>query len=99
MKLSAYLDEKFILQDVSENNVDKVICNVIEEISDCDEKVKHCKTRVLDALIKREHEFSTAIGNGVGVPHARIEGYNDVSVVIVKLKSYRWRNSSYSQNG
>ncbi len=87
MKLSAYLDEKFILQDVNEKNVDKVICNVIEEISNCDEKVNLCKTRVLDALIKRERELSTAIGNGVGIPHARIEGYNDVSVVIVKLNN------------
>lgn len=85
MKLSAYLDEKFILQDVNENNVDKVIYNIVEEISSCDEKVELCKNRVLEALIKREHELSTAIGNGVGIPHARIEGYNDVSVVIVKL--------------
>lgn len=86
MKLSAYLDEKFILQNVNEKSVDRVICNVIEEISSCDEKVNLCKTRVLDALIKREQELSTAIGNGVGIPHARIEGYNDVSVVIVKLE-------------
>ena len=40
---------------------------------------------VEEALLKREHEISTAIGNGIAIPHARICEYDDVSVVIAKL--------------
>lgn len=41
--------------------------------------------RVLDALLEREALGSTGLGNGVAVPHARIEGLVNVCAVFVRL--------------
>ena len=85
MKLSSYLDEKFIFEDVDGENLDQVIKNVVKELSKCDKVINRNKEMVEEALLKREHEISTAIGNGIAIPHARICEYDDVSVVIAKL--------------
>ena len=85
MKLSSYLDEKFIFEDVDGENLDQVIKNVVKELSKCDKLINRNKEMVEEALLKREHEISTAIGNGIAIPHARICEYDDVSVVIAKL--------------
>lgn len=85
MKLSSYLDEKFIFEDVEGENLDQVIKNIVKELSECDKVINRSKETIEEALLKREHEISTAIGNGIAIPHARICEYNDVSVVIAKL--------------
>ena len=85
MKLSSYLDEKFIFENVDGENLDQVIKNVVKELSKCDKVINRNKEMVEEALLKREHEISTAIGNGIAIPHARICEYDDVSVVIAKL--------------
>ena len=85
MKLSSYLDEKFIFEDVDGENLDQVIKNVVKELSKCDKLINRNKEMVEEALLKSEHEISTAIGNGIAIPHARICEYDDVSVVIAKL--------------
>ncbi|CAN5347205.1 PTS IIA-like nitrogen regulatory protein PtsN [soil metagenome] len=41
--------------------------------------------RVLDALLEREALGSTGLGNGVAVPHARIEGLTRICGVFVRL--------------
>lgn len=87
MKLSSFLDEKFILQEVEGDNIDEIIHSIVMEVSGCDKTVNSCKVVVENALIKREHEIPTAIGNGIAIPHARIDEYNDVSVIIAKLKN------------
>jgi PTS system nitrogen regulatory IIA component len=40
---------------------------------------------IVDAFLAREAEGSTAIGRGVAVPHARIEGLNRIYAVFVSL--------------
>lgn len=85
MKLSSYLDEKFIFEDVEGENLDQVIKNIVKELSECDKVINRSRDIIEEALLKREHEISTAIGNGIAIPHARICEYNDVSVVIAKL--------------
>jgi PTS system nitrogen regulatory IIA component len=41
--------------------------------------------RVLDALLEREALGSTGLGNGVAIPHARIEGLSRICAVFVRL--------------
>ena len=40
------------------------------------------KDEITASVIKREEEISTAIGNGVAIPHARIENFNDFIVAV-----------------
>lgn len=85
MKLSSYLDEKFIFDNVEGNDIDEIIHSVVAKVSNCDKTVNSCKAIIEEAVIKREHEIPTAIGKGIAIPHARINEYNDVSVIIAKL--------------
>ena len=41
---------------------------------------------VLDALLEREAAGSTGVGNGVAVPHARLEGIDRMRAVFVRLE-------------
>ena len=41
--------------------------------------------RALDALLEREALGSTGLGNGVAIPHARIEGLTQIRGVFVRL--------------
>lgn len=40
------------------------------------------KAAVLDAIMKREAEGSTAIGSSIAIPHARIDGISELHVSI-----------------
>ena len=42
---------------------------------------------VLDALLSREEEGSTGLGNGVAVPHARIKGLERVRGIFLRLET------------
>lgn len=40
--------------------------------------------QIYDGLLKREKLGSTAIGNGIAIPHARIEGIENPKVAVIK---------------
>lgn len=42
---------------------------------------------ILDALLEREQQGSTGVGQGVAVPHARLEGLDRMAGVFVKLET------------
>jgi mannitol/fructose-specific phosphotransferase system IIA component (Ntr-type) len=86
-KVINVLDEKFIFENVEGNTIEDVIHSIIAKVSGCDKVINSCKTIIEDAVIKREHEIPTAIGKGIAIPHARVDEYNDVSVIIAKLKN------------
>mgnify|MGYP000432068375 CR=1 FL=1 len=78
--INYYIDDIFIGSKLNENNIIEfnLYVSSVSEFENWDEMVE-------EALLKREHEISTAIGNGIAIPHARICEYDDVSVVIAKL--------------
>lgn len=43
------------------------------------------EAKVLEALLEREALGSTGLGSGVAVPHARVEGLEQVSALFVRL--------------
>ncbi len=85
MKLSSYLNEKFILDNVEGKNIEETIHNIVYEIGGLDKNINSRVSCIEKGLIKREKEISTAIGMGIAIPHARVEDYDDVTVVIAKL--------------
>jgi PTS system nitrogen regulatory IIA component len=44
-------------------------------------------SEILDALIEREQAGSTGVGQGVAVPHARLEGLDRMAGVFIKLET------------
>ena len=49
------------------------------------EKQKLDENRVFEALWERENLGSTAYGNGIAVPHARLDGIDKVYAIFVRL--------------
>jgi PTS system nitrogen regulatory IIA component len=85
MKLSTYLDEKFVFTNLEGDTKDEIIKNLVEKVSMIDKNINLCSNKMKEAILKREHEISTCIGNGIIIPHARVEDYDDIAVIIAKL--------------
>jgi PTS system nitrogen regulatory IIA component len=45
------------------------------------------ESEILDALLEREQAGSTGVGQGVAVPHARLEGLDRMAGVFIKLET------------
>jgi len=57
--------------------------SVLEELVTCLCKVKNFdKAEVMEAILDREKLGSTAIGNGVAIPHCKMENVKGVNLVI-----------------
>ncbi|TDT69726.1 CBS domain signal transduction protein /PTS system IIA component (Fru family) [Hypnocyclicus thermotrophus] len=86
MKLSTYMTEEFIFLDIDSNDIDSLIKKSIDELAKVDKKLVSIEKEVTETVLKREHEISTAIGNGVMIPHGRLGGYDDILVALVRVK-------------
>ena len=82
MKFSSYLDPQFIFTDLKGKNPEEIITEMIERLSLKDKKINELKDVIVKSVIKREEEISTGMGNGIAIPHARIENFNDFIVSI-----------------
>jgi len=78
VKLSALLKEECTELDIKEKDKTKLIGElaalIARSLRGKDKKV------FFNALLKRERLGSTAIGNGVAIPHAKIEGIKKVTL-------------------
>lgn len=48
------------------------------------------KKPLLDAFKKREEEFSTGLGESIAIPHAEIEGLEEATVLVARVKDIEW---------
>lgn len=82
MKLSSYLDPALIFVNINAATKEDAITMLIERAATVDSTFARLKAPITAAIMEREQSISTALGNGLAVPHARVENYNDVIVVI-----------------
>lgn len=82
MKFSNYLDSNLIFTDVKGSSMEEIIKEMVENVASREKSVNLRKDEITSAVVKREHEISTAIGKGVAIPHARIENFNDFIVAV-----------------
>lgn len=82
MKFSSYLSEDRIIFNLKGNSFEELISNLLSEIGKKNRTVKAEKDIMLKAILKRESEASTYIGEGVAIPHARLEYFDDLIVTI-----------------
>lgn len=82
MKFSSYLDPQFIFTDLKGKTPEEVIREMVGRLAVKDKKVEEFQEQIIKSVIKREEEISTGMGNGIAIPHARIENFNDFIVSI-----------------
>ena len=83
MKLSEFINKDSIFLDVhaeSQKNVFKILGNIFSK------KNKTLSSLIIDKLNERERLGSTSVGNGVAIPHTKIDGINETQVIFLKLK-------------
>src|SRR3989338_943351 len=71
-KLSDLLKEKFVELDLKEDTKPKIIAELVDLIGKSS-RVKN-KKALSKAMLEREKLGSTAIGNGVAIPHVKTDG-------------------------
>lgn len=86
MKLSSYLNPQFIFPNLKGKKPKEIIIEMVDKIAENDKKVRDAKEIIKEAILKREKEISTGIGEGIAIPHARIENLDDFIVAIGLLE-------------
>lgn len=82
MKLSSYLSEDKIISNLKGETFEELITNLLKELAKTNKQVKVEQEIMKKAILKRESEASTYIGNGVAIPHTRLEYFDDIVVSI-----------------
>ena len=83
MKPSEFINKDSIFLDVraeSQKNVFKILGNIFSK------KNKTLSSLIIDKLNERERLGSTSVGNGIAIPHTKIDGINETQVIFLKLK-------------
>ena len=83
MKLSEFINKDSIFLDVhaeSQKNVFKILGNIFSK------KNKTLSSLIIEKLNERERLGSTSVGNGIAIPHTKIDGINETQVIFLKLK-------------
>jgi len=71
MKIMDFLSKKAITADLKGTKKDEVIRELTDLLINAGEVDKKDKSKLIELLIAREAMGSTAIGQGVGIPHAK----------------------------
>ena len=74
MKILDFLSKKAILMDIQSTKKEDTIKELTESLINSGDIDKKYSGKLLEALMAREQLGSTAIGQGVAIPHAKTEG-------------------------
>jgi fructose-specific phosphotransferase system IIA component len=75
VKIQLLLKEKYMILDLDQKDKKKLLVEMVDLISSSG-KIKDKKS-FLNSILKREKLGSTGIGNGVAIPHSRMEKVSD----------------------
>ena len=76
MKMSDLVNKHLVLVHLRSHTKEEVISEIADQIHAC--KKNENKRQIISKILAREKQGSTGIGNGVAIPHARIEGLKEV---------------------
>jgi fructose-specific phosphotransferase system IIA component len=71
MKIMDFLSKKAILADLKATKKEEVIKELVDGLIDAGEIEKRHRNKLIEALMTREALGSTAIGQGIAIPHAK----------------------------
>ena len=81
-EITNFLTEDSIIMDCdsrSQKNTLEVISNKMAELTSTN------KDEIFQKLYEREKLGTTAFGNGIAIPHAKVEGIQNAKIIILKL--------------
>ena len=84
MDLNNFFSEESIIMDCqskSKKNVLELISEIASSISITNKDI------VFEKLYEREKLGTTAFGNGIAIPHARIDNLSEAKIIILKLET------------
>jgi fructose-specific phosphotransferase system IIA component len=73
MKIMDFLSKKSILADIKSTKKEDVIRELVDLLISAGELDKSCRSKVFESLMERESLGSTAIGQGIAIPHAKTD--------------------------
>jgi fructose-specific phosphotransferase system IIA component len=76
MKIMDFLSKKAILTDIKSSKKEDVMKELVDYLIASDDIEKRCRNKLIDALMMRESLGSTAIGQGIAIPHAKSDCVN-----------------------
>jgi fructose-specific phosphotransferase system IIA component len=71
MKIMDFLSKKAIILDIKATKKEEVIKELVEALINAGDIEKRHRNKLIDALMARESLGSTAIGQGIAMPHAK----------------------------
>ena len=84
MRITDYLTEEDILEDIPGSTKVEILTNLIDALVAKGRLLS--KEPYLSFLIHRESLGTTAVGEGIAVPHARVEGLDSLVMALVRFK-------------
>ncbi len=76
MKLMDFLSKKSIVAQINSTKKEDVLKELVDLLINAGELEKSSRNKVIDALLERESLGSTAIGQGIAIPHAKTDAVN-----------------------
>jgi PTS system nitrogen regulatory IIA component len=73
MKIMDFLSKKAVVTDLKASKKEDILRELIDALIAAGEIEKRHRSKLIEALMARETLGSTAIGQGVGIPHAKSE--------------------------
>jgi PTS system nitrogen regulatory IIA component len=71
MKIMDFLSKRAIIADIKSAKKEEVIKELVDALINAGDIEKRYRNKLIDALMSRESLGSTAIGQGVAIPHAK----------------------------
>ena len=71
MKISEFLCKEALNSDLKATNKNEVIAEIVQSLIDVGALEKKHKNKIIDVLLAREALGSTAIGQGIAIPHGK----------------------------
>ncbi len=78
MKLMDFLSKKSIVAQINSTKKEDVLKELVDLLINAGELEKSSRNKVIDALLERESLGSTAIGQGIAIPHAKTDAVSNL---------------------
>ena len=80
MQLADYLDQDLILPELQSESKQNALEELLSPLQKKEPQLDQAKA--LEILLERERLGSTGIGNGVAIPHGKVEELEDITLVV-----------------
>lgn len=84
MRLQSYLKKELIITELSARTKAEVLAEIVENIVKVYPNLD--KKKIYDLLMERERLGTTGIGEGVAIPHGKMDGLEEVILVVARSK-------------